>query len=123
MRVNAVCPGEIDTPMLRSGFVHRGFDPATAVAELSRSNPLGRLGEPENNRRCDVLPELGCRLFHCRDHAGGRGSQSRLLAAARSLSGHYDSEILCGTWRLGGGTRFPAGGFVCDNDSFGHSRS
>lgn len=48
IRVNAVCPGEIDTPMLRSGFVHRGFDPATAVAELSKSNPLGRLGEPEN---------------------------------------------------------------------------
>lgn len=48
IRVNAVCPGEIDTPMLRSGFVHRGYDPATAIAELSKSNPLGRLGEPEN---------------------------------------------------------------------------
>ncbi|MER9820091.1 SDR family NAD(P)-dependent oxidoreductase [Mesorhizobium sp. M0129] len=48
IRVNAVCPGEIDTPMLRSGFIHRGFDPDTAVAELSKSNPLGRLGEPEN---------------------------------------------------------------------------
>ncbi|RWE19884.1 MAG: SDR family oxidoreductase [Mesorhizobium sp.] len=48
IRVNAVCPGEIDTPMLRSGFIHRGFDPDTAVAELSKSNPLGRLGSPEN---------------------------------------------------------------------------
>ncbi|MER9593160.1 SDR family oxidoreductase [Mesorhizobium australicum] len=48
IRVNAVCPGEIDTPMLRSGFVHRGFDPDTAVAELSKSNPLGRLGAPED---------------------------------------------------------------------------
>ncbi|MEI9425872.1 SDR family NAD(P)-dependent oxidoreductase [Mesorhizobium sp. Cs1299R1N1] len=48
IRVNAVCPGEIDTPMLRSGFIHRGFDPDTAVAELSKSNPLGHLGEPED---------------------------------------------------------------------------
>ncbi|WP_352973485.1 SDR family NAD(P)-dependent oxidoreductase [Mesorhizobium sp. M1334] len=48
IRVNAVCPGEIDTPMLRSGFIHRGFNPDTAVAELSKSNPLGRLGSPEN---------------------------------------------------------------------------
>ncbi|MGX9144711.1 SDR family NAD(P)-dependent oxidoreductase [Mesorhizobium sp. 128a] len=46
IRVNAVCPGEIDTPMLRSGFIHRGFDPDTAVAELSKSNPLGHLGDP-----------------------------------------------------------------------------
>ncbi|QKC86899.1 SDR family NAD(P)-dependent oxidoreductase [Mesorhizobium sp. NZP2077] len=48
IRVNAICPGEIDTPMLRSGFVHRGFDPDTAVAELSKSNPLGRLGAPDD---------------------------------------------------------------------------
>ncbi|MER9095468.1 SDR family oxidoreductase [Mesorhizobium sp. M0700] len=48
IRINAVCPGEIDTPMLRSGFIHRGFDPDTAVAELSKSNPLGRLGDPED---------------------------------------------------------------------------
>ncbi|WP_352842270.1 SDR family oxidoreductase [Mesorhizobium sp. M0933] len=48
IRINAVCPGEIDTPMLRSGFIHRGFDPETAVAELSKSNPLGRLGKPED---------------------------------------------------------------------------
>lgn len=48
IRINAVCPGEIDTPMLRSGFIHRGFDPDTAVAELGKSNPLGRLGEPED---------------------------------------------------------------------------
>ncbi|MER9178501.1 SDR family oxidoreductase [Mesorhizobium sp. M0955] len=48
IRVNAVCPGEIDTPMLRSGFIHRGFNPDSAVAELSKSNPLGRLGSPEN---------------------------------------------------------------------------
>ena len=27
IRVNAVCPNEVNTPMLRSGFARRGFDP------------------------------------------------------------------------------------------------
>jgi NAD(P)-dependent dehydrogenase (short-subunit alcohol dehydrogenase family) len=48
IRVNAVCPNEVNTPMLRSGFVRRGFDPDTAVAELGRTVPLGRIAEPED---------------------------------------------------------------------------
>jgi NAD(P)-dependent dehydrogenase (short-subunit alcohol dehydrogenase family) len=32
--------------MLRSGFEKRGFDPDTAVAELGKSVPLGRIAEP-----------------------------------------------------------------------------
>ncbi|MEU6131272.1 SDR family oxidoreductase [Saccharopolyspora sp. NPDC047091] len=46
IRVNAVCPNEVNTPMLRSGFAKRGFDPDTAVAELGRTVPLGRIAEP-----------------------------------------------------------------------------
>ncbi|MCA1185018.1 SDR family oxidoreductase [Saccharopolyspora sp. 6T] len=46
VRVNAVCPNEVNTPMLRSGFARRGFDPDTAVAELGRTVPLGRIAEP-----------------------------------------------------------------------------
>ncbi|MCT4553660.1 MAG: SDR family oxidoreductase [Pelagimonas sp.] len=46
IRVNAVCPNEVNTPMLRSGFEKRGFDPDTAVAELGKSVPLGRIAEP-----------------------------------------------------------------------------
>lgn len=45
VRVNAVCPNEVNTPMLRSGFVKRGLDPDTAVAELGATVPLGRLAE------------------------------------------------------------------------------
>ena len=48
IRVNAVCPNEVNTPMLRTGFARRGFDPATAVAELGRTVPLGRIAEPED---------------------------------------------------------------------------
>ena len=48
IRINAVCPNEVNTPMLRSGFARRGFDPDKAVAELGRTVPLGRIAEPED---------------------------------------------------------------------------
>lgn len=48
IRINAVCPNEVDTPMLRSGFAARGLDPDTAIAELDRSVPLGRIAQPED---------------------------------------------------------------------------
>lgn len=48
IRVNAVCPNEVNTPMLRTGFVKRGFDPDTAVVELGKTVPLGRIAEPED---------------------------------------------------------------------------
>ena len=48
IRINAVCPNEVNTPMLRSGFEKRGFDPVTAVAELGKTVPLGRIAEPED---------------------------------------------------------------------------
>jgi NAD(P)-dependent dehydrogenase (short-subunit alcohol dehydrogenase family) len=54
IRVNAVCPGPIDTPMLRV-FVARpdqksteGMDPEELVAKRASSSvPLGRTGQPE----------------------------------------------------------------------------
>jgi NAD(P)-dependent dehydrogenase (short-subunit alcohol dehydrogenase family) len=48
IRINAVAPNEVNTPMLRTGFARRGFDPDTAVAELGKSVPLGRIAEPED---------------------------------------------------------------------------
>jgi NAD(P)-dependent dehydrogenase (short-subunit alcohol dehydrogenase family) len=47
IRVNAICPNEVDTAMLRTGFERRGLDPATAIAELGRTVPLGRVAAPE----------------------------------------------------------------------------
>lgn len=48
IRVNAVCPNEVNTPMLRTGFEIRGLDPDKAVSELNESVPLGRIAEPED---------------------------------------------------------------------------
>lgn len=48
IRINAVCPNEVNTPMLRSGFAMRGFDPDKAVEDLGRTVPLGRIAEAED---------------------------------------------------------------------------
>ena len=44
IRVNAICPGAIDTPMLRNAMERRGRD-ADDVA--NRLSPLGRFGRPD----------------------------------------------------------------------------
>ena len=48
IRVNAVCPNEVKTPMLRTGFKARGLDPDRAIEALNASVPLGRIAEPED---------------------------------------------------------------------------
>ena len=46
IRVNAICPGIVDTPMLRS-FIEGLPDPETARREHDTAQPLGRLARPE----------------------------------------------------------------------------
>jgi len=46
IRVNAVCPHEVNTPMLRSGFSRRGIDPQKGIEELGKTVPLGHVAEP-----------------------------------------------------------------------------
>lgn len=48
IRINAVCPNEVDTPMLRTGFEVRGFDPNSGIGDLNKSVPLGRIAQPED---------------------------------------------------------------------------
>ena len=45
IRVNCVCPGFIDTPMI-DGYFSDQPDPEAARAVAIRMQPLGRLGEP-----------------------------------------------------------------------------
>jgi glucose 1-dehydrogenase len=44
IRINAICPGSIDTPMLRNAMQRRGRNPEEAVARLSL---IGRFGTPQ----------------------------------------------------------------------------
>jgi NAD(P)-dependent dehydrogenase (short-subunit alcohol dehydrogenase family) len=44
IRINAICPGTIDTPMLRAAMARRGRDPEDVAGRLSL---LGRFGRPE----------------------------------------------------------------------------
>lgn len=46
IRVNAVSPASIDTPLLRSGLA-AGQDPEAAVAENMQRHPISRFGTPE----------------------------------------------------------------------------
>lgn len=47
IRVNAVCPNEVNTPMLRTGFSIRGLDPEEALSVLNGTVPIGHVAEPE----------------------------------------------------------------------------
>ena len=46
IRVNAVCPGDVETPMLVEGIVSGGEDPAAGLARKGAAFPLGRVGRP-----------------------------------------------------------------------------
>ena len=48
IRINAVCPNEVNTPMLRTGFQIRGLDPDYAISDLGKTVPIGRIAEPED---------------------------------------------------------------------------
>ena len=48
IRVNAVCPNEVNTQMIRSGFEVRGLNPDKTIEELNKTVPLGRIAEPKD---------------------------------------------------------------------------
>jgi NAD(P)-dependent dehydrogenase (short-subunit alcohol dehydrogenase family) len=47
IRVLAVCPGAIDTPLLRAAAELEAGDPDEIVREWGKGHPLGRIGTPE----------------------------------------------------------------------------
>ena len=62
IRVNAVCPGDVITPMLEDEAHQIGVEPAAMYAESVAGTPLGRIGVPE-----DIA---GAILFLASDDAG-----------------------------------------------------
>jgi NAD(P)-dependent dehydrogenase (short-subunit alcohol dehydrogenase family) len=51
IRVNAVCPGVIDTPLTTS-FLDRADDPDALRADYEAASPLNRMGTPEEVANC-----------------------------------------------------------------------
>jgi len=46
IRVNAVAPGDVETPMLLSGITHRGSSAVAGLKENGEVIPIGRVGQP-----------------------------------------------------------------------------
>ena len=51
IRVNAVCPGDVETPMLIGGILHRGDAAAEGLRKNGEAIPMGRVGQPEEIAR------------------------------------------------------------------------
>lgn len=47
VRVNAICPGDVETPMLYAEGAARGLGPEEAVRDASRASPTGKVTGPE----------------------------------------------------------------------------
>jgi NAD(P)-dependent dehydrogenase (short-subunit alcohol dehydrogenase family) len=54
IRCNAVCPGDIDTPLVAAYF-ETADDPAALRAEIEREYPLGRIAQPQEIARAVVF--------------------------------------------------------------------
>ena len=54
IRCNAICPGDIDTPLVQAYFA-TGPDPAALRARVEAEYPLGRIAQPEEVARAVVF--------------------------------------------------------------------
>ena len=52
IRVNAICPSEVDTPMLEAEISRAWPDRTKGYIELAAGIPMGRISKPEEQARC-----------------------------------------------------------------------
>jgi len=55
IRVNCICPGDIETPMLASGIAKRGMTLEDGLKHLAASIPMGRVAQPREIGRAAVF--------------------------------------------------------------------
>ena len=55
IRVNCICPGDIDTPMLASGIAKRGMTLEDGLKHLAAAIPMGRVAQPREIARAAVF--------------------------------------------------------------------
>jgi len=55
IRVNCVCPGDVDTPMLASGIAKRGMTHEQGLQQLGDQVPLSRVARPEEIAKAVVF--------------------------------------------------------------------
>ena len=91
IRVNAVCPGVIDTP-LTDAFLERAEDPEALRAEYAAASPLEPHGDRARGRELRALPRLGRGLVRDRLGARRRRRDDRALARAEGL--HHGCDVL-----------------------------
>jgi NAD(P)-dependent dehydrogenase (short-subunit alcohol dehydrogenase family) len=55
IRVNCICPGDIETPMLASGIAKRGMTLEEGLKHLAAAIPMGRVAQPREIGRAAVF--------------------------------------------------------------------
>ena len=87
VRVNAVCPGDVDSPMLR-GQAAASTDPAAYLDKLLRGYPQGAIGpvhRPRGDRRADLVPRAAF---------GGGDHRRQHLDRLRPVGRHHVSKAV-----------------------------
>ena len=78
IRVNCICPGDVDTPMLPEDARMRGQKWEDYLAGCS-NRPLGRIGTVRRDRESRAVPGIGRFVVHDRRNAGGGRRRHRRL--------------------------------------------